>query len=206
MGRKSLKDNRQKKIIKAFYRVAKKEGLENTSFAKIARALDMPPSLLVHYFKTKEELLLGLIDFIIENYKSIYRTHAQENPDALEKLLEILNNIFSRKWDRLFDDGIFYSCFALIFRDPRIKKKFRELHQLLRVWLTDAIQDCIDQQLLPIHDAAKAADLIFVISDGAYYYLSMVDDEAELNEKLSTYKQEAYRILKMPQPQELPQK
>ena len=32
----------------------------------------MPPSLLVHYFTTKEELLLELIDFIINNYKSIY--------------------------------------------------------------------------------------------------------------------------------------
>jgi hypothetical protein len=36
MGRKSLKPLRQKAIIKAFYKVAKKEGLENASIAKVA--------------------------------------------------------------------------------------------------------------------------------------------------------------------------
>lgn len=197
MGRKSLKDIRQKKIIKAFYKVAKKEGVENTSFAKVAKVLDMPPSLLVHYFSSKEELLLGLIDFIMENYKAIYQPEVRENANALENLTEILNNIFSRKWDKLFDDGLFYDCFALIFRDDRIKKKYKELHLLLREWLTDAIQACKDQQLLEVEDPAGAADLIFVISDGAYYYLSMIDNVEEHNQKLSIYKNEAFKILNL---------
>jgi len=54
MGRKSLKETRQQEIIKVFYKVAKKEGYENTSIAKIAKVMDINPSLIMHYFETKE--------------------------------------------------------------------------------------------------------------------------------------------------------
>ncbi|SDL92786.1 DNA-binding transcriptional regulator, AcrR family [Catalinimonas alkaloidigena] len=197
MGRKSLKDERQKKIIKAFYRVAKKEGIENTSFAKVAKVLEMPPSLLVHYVNSKEELLLGLIDFILEKYRAIYQPAPQREGDALERLVSILDNIFSRKWNRLIDDGVFYSCFALVFRDPRIRTKFRELHLVLRQWLAETIQACMDQGVLTVQDATHTADLIFVISDGAYYYLSLIDDEAAYQERLQAYRQEAFRLLQL---------
>jgi hypothetical protein len=69
---------------------------------------------------------------------------------------------------------------------------------LLRKWLADAIQDCVDQQLLFVEDPAKTADLIFVIADGAYYFLSLIDDDALHRKKLSIYKQEACKMLNLP--------
>ena len=199
MGRKSLKDDRQKEIITAFYEVAQKEGLEKASFAKIARLLDMPPSLLVHYFNTKEELLLSLIDFIVDQYQSIYQLRTKSKAAALDKLIAILDNIFSRRWDELIDDGVFYSCFALVFRDQRIRLKFKEMTLLLRQWLAEAIQACVDEQMLEVEDVEQTADLIFVISDGAYYFLSMIDDQQEYEEKLTTYHQQALRLLNLQQ-------
>ena len=56
MGRKSLKETRQKEIVKAFYSVAKREGLEKTSIAKVAENMKINPSLVIHYFKSKQEL------------------------------------------------------------------------------------------------------------------------------------------------------
>lgn len=197
MGRKSLKDDRQKEIIEAFYQVAQEEGLENASFAKIARSLDMPPSLLVHYFNSKEELLLNLIDFIVDHYQDIYQLRTKTKASSLDRLLSILDNIFSRRWDDLIDDGVFYSCFALVFRDHRIRHKFKEMTLLLRQWLADAIQDCIDEHLLDIKEAEQTADLIFVISDGAYYFLSMIDDRNEYEQKLVIYHQQALRLLNL---------
>ena len=72
MGRKSLKPIRQKAIIKAFYKVARKEGLENASIAKVASVLDVNPSLVIHYFETKQDLIHGLIEYILERYRLIY--------------------------------------------------------------------------------------------------------------------------------------
>ena len=56
MGRKSLKKERQSEIIEAFYKVAQKEGLENVSLAKVATEMDVNTSLVLHYFKSKDEL------------------------------------------------------------------------------------------------------------------------------------------------------
>ncbi len=197
MGRKSLKEDRQKEIIEAFYRVAQQEGVENTSFAKIAKELDITPSLLVHYFHTKEELLLGLIDFIVDRYQHIYQLEARKNISALEHLLFIIDNIFSRKWNELIDDGVFYSCFAFVFRDQRVRRRFKDMTLLLRKWLANAIQACVDEQQLEVVDVNQTADLIFVISDGAYYLLSMIDDPVEYEERLAGYRQQALNLLNL---------
>lgn len=196
MGRKSLKEDQQKKIIEAFYEVAKREGIENTSFAKVAKELEMNPSLVVHYFSTKEEMLLGLIDFIIISYQNIYQGE-DGHENALDKLVDVLSNIFSRKWNTYIDDSIFYNCFALIFRNELIKKQFRELHIILRQWLENLIRTCAEQQLIACSDPALTADLIFVISDGAYYYLSMIDDHEDYNLHMERYKREAFKLLKL---------
>ncbi len=50
MGRKSIKESRQKEIIEAFYTIAKKEGLENASIVKTAALININPSLVIHYF------------------------------------------------------------------------------------------------------------------------------------------------------------
>jgi AcrR family transcriptional regulator len=194
MGRKSLKEDQQKRIIEAFYEIAKREGIENTSFGKIAKELDMHQSLVIHYFANKEELLLGLIELIMIRYEEIYRSEA-EHDNALARLTSVMNNIFSRKWDSYVDDSIFYNCYALIFRNEVIKQRFRELHLLLRSWLQDIIQECMDKQLINCDDAANASDLIFVISDGAYYYLSMVEDNEAYEMHLQRYKAQAFRLL-----------
>lgn len=194
MGRKSLKEDQQKRIVEAFYEVAKREGIENTSFGKVAKELDMHQSLVVHYFASKEEMLLGLIELIMMRYENIYRSEAEDG-NALERLTDVMNNIFSRKWDSYVDDSIFYNCFALIFRNEVIKHRFRELHLMLRSWLQNLIQACIDQRLINCDDASKAADLIFVISDGAYYYLSMIQDADAYDMHLNRYKSEALSLL-----------
>lgn len=196
MGRKSLKESQQKRIIEAFYEVAKKEGIENASFAMIARELDMLPSLIVHYFPSKQELLHGLIDHIIEEYRRIYQADVQIT-DPLDKLVHVLNSIFSRDWNTYIDDSVFYNCFALLFRNAQVKEQFRELHFLLREWLETLISESIKSGQLAVKDAAAAADLIFVLSDGAYYFLSMIDDPGVYGMHLERYKQEAFRVLNL---------
>lgn len=194
MGRKSLKEDQQKKIVEAFYKVARHEGIENISFGRIAKELDMHQSLVVHYFSNKEEMLLGLIDFIIAGYQNIYQSE-EGHEDPLDKLKDVLDNIFSRRWNSYVDDSIFYNCYALIFRHDVILTRFRELHQLLRKWLESLIQTCIEQNLLNCESSEEAADIIFVISDGAYYYLSMIKDNELYNKHLERYKREAFKVL-----------
>lgn len=195
MGRKSLKPVRQKAIIKAFYKVARREGLENASIAKVAHVLDVNPSLVIHYFETKQDLIHGLIEYILERYRLIYNPeNGTLNPK--ERLEKVIRNLFSRKWDKLFDDGVFYSSFSLIFRDKTLKGHYKNLHDHLREMLTDTLREAKDNDLIDVVDVEKTADLIFIFVEGAYYYLSMVSDKNEYDRRIALYQQTVLSMLK----------
>src|SRR5882757_884358 len=191
MGRKSLAAPRQKEIIKAFYKVAKREGLENASIAKTAESIGINPSLVMHYFKTKEHLVYGLIEYILDKYLLIYKTPPEISAHPKKALLKVIDNIFSSKWNTLFDDSVSYSCYALAFRNKIIKEKYKNLLDALRQKLELLIVDCRDMGMLTVEDPALIADIIFVLVDGAYYYLSLVKDKQEHEQKLIRYRKQA---------------
>jgi AcrR family transcriptional regulator len=194
MGRKSLKPLRQKEIIKAFYKVARKEGLENASIAKVAAVLKVNPSLVIHYFETKQDLILGLIEYILERYRLIYNPeNGTSDPEA--RLRKIISNLFSREWNNLFDDGVFFSCYALIFRNKTIKVHYKTLHDQLRRMLADALHEAKENGVISVKDVANTADMIFVLIEGAYYYLSLVTKQSDYNKKLALYERQALVML-----------
>ncbi len=195
MGRKSLKETRQREIINVFYQVAKKEGLENTSIAKIAKVMEINPSLIIHYFQTKEELTYALIDYILEKYLVIYRVRRDDKVSLRDSLIRVIAYLFSKKWNKLFDDGLFYSCYALTFRDKKVREKYKNLTNSLREKLAALIQKCHDEGVIEVKHPRRTADLIFALVDGAYFYLSVADSGAAFEERIDDYKMEAFRIL-----------
>lgn len=195
MGRKSLKEPRQKEIIEAFYNLARTEGLENVSIAKTAEAININPSLVIHYFKTKEHLVYGLVEYILAKYLLIFKIPARYQNDPAKKLKIVLDNLFSSKWNILFDDSVSYSCYALTFRNSLIRKKYKALLDSLRGNLEQIIIECNNAGILKVKDTAKTADWIFILIDGAYYYLSLTDDKKEYQHKLNLYKSQAITIL-----------
>lgn len=195
MGRKSLKEIRQLEIVKVFYKVARKEGLENTSIAKIAKVMDINPSLIIHYFQTKEELTYALVDYILEKYLLIYRVGHDGKTPLREALIQVIDDLFSKKWNKLFDDGLFYSCYALTFREKKVKRMYKNLADSLRERLAALIGRCKAAQLIHIDDPRRTADLIFALVDGAYFYLSLDSDKNTFTRKIVEYKEEALGLL-----------
>lgn len=193
MGRKSLKEIRQKEILKSFYQVAKNEGLENASIAKVAQKVDFNPSLIMHYFKTRDEMLIALVSFILERYQAIYKSNGEIN--SKEKLIEFIDGLFSRKWNRLFDDGVFYSCYALIYRNKSFKKQYKTLHDSLRLNLANTFHESNRNGVTSIEDINKTSEIVFSIIEGAYYYLAMVDDKKEYVMKTNWYKNHVIEML-----------
>lgn len=195
MGRKSLKEPRQKEIIEAFYELAKKEGLENASIAKTAELIHINPSLVMHYFKTKEHLIYGLVEYILDKYLLIFKIPPRYQNDPEKKIRVVLDNLFSNKWNTLFDDSVSYSCYALTFRNTEIRKKYKALLDNLRSNLEQLIIACNKASVLKVKDTAEAADRIFTLVDGAYYYLSLTGDKKEYRSRVNKHKSRAAEIL-----------
>lgn len=185
--------DRKREIIEGFYELAKENGLENTSIAKIGKHLGMPPSLIMHYFPTREILISHLISFILKRLLKIYTPIIQElRVQNFTDPHTFVERMFSRDWNLLIDDGVFYSCFSLIFRNDRIKKEYRNLHLKLR----ENLKEILDQdEKLKLKDTALLSEQIFVVVEGAYYYLSMIDDHDLYEEKVKIFKNQVYDLL-----------
>lgn len=197
MGRKSLKDVRQEEIIVAFYQVSKKIGLENTSVARIAEHLDVNTSLIFHYFKTKDELYSGLIRYILDKYSGIYKDQTG-GVRSFRQLKQLIDSLFSREWNDLIDDGVFYSCYSQVYRSNNIRRAFRVLHDSLRAHLVAVLQDAQEKNIIVVDNAKATAEIIFALMEGAYYYLGMVSDRKVYDEKLSLFRRHALALLSTP--------
>lgn len=197
MGRKSIKETRQKEIILGFYQIAKKEGLDNASIAKTAQHLNINPSLIMHYFQTKEDLIHGLIEFTLDKYLLIFKVSEKVKSNPEKALLEVIDHLFSKKWNTLFDDGVYYSCYALIFQRKIIQEKFHTQLNTLRSNLQIHIENCQKIGKMKNVESAVMADLIFILVDGAYFYLSTIKSKAKYQQQLANYKQQAIRLLQL---------
>ena len=171
MGRPSLTAIRRKEIIKSFYLVAKDSGMENTSIAKVADHMGISNGLVMHYFKTKEEMLTGLNEFILEQHLNILSNQELGKIDSTEKLRAFLKTLFSRKWDDYFDDGVFYSCYALIYRNQEFNRNFKVYLETLHTILREKLDEAAANGLIPNGNIDELTKIIFALIDGAYYYL-----------------------------------
>ena len=195
MGRKSIADVRRREIVEGMYHVAREEGLENTSIAKIAKHMGIQPSLVFHYYNTKEEIVYELIRYITERYQSIYMVERQPGQTAADRLMKVLDNMFSKEWDALIDDSVYYSCYAMTFRNEKIRDEYRTLHDKLREWLAEILEEATAEGFVQVENPMEMADKIFVILDGAYYYLNFVTEEPEYIARSQRHQQMAKDLL-----------
>lgn len=149
----------------------------------------------MHYFRTKEDLVSSLIDFLLDRWLKIFDLKALEKPASKEALMDMINALFSRKWNALFDDRVSYSCYALIFRNKKIRTRYKTVLDSLHQTLADYIEKCRKENILQTDDPVFASRIIFALVDGAYYYLSLEDDKDAYRERLEQYKQRAISVL-----------
>lgn len=196
MGRKSLRQAKKLEIITVFYNVAKKEGLENTSIAKIADYMEINPSLIIHYFRTKEELTYALIEFILEKYLLLFKITNSKTVPLKRILIKVMDDLFSKKWNRLIDDSLFYSCYALTYRNKNIKSQYKNLTYTLRENIAGLFEKCNQAGLIQIDNAVSTANMLFALVDGAYFYLSLTTTtHKDFDAQFEDYKTQAYRLI-----------
>lgn len=195
MGLSNITVLRKREIVKAFYQTAVKEGLEGTSIAKIAKTLEIQPSLIVHYYKSKDELITALIDHCLELYLKIFEESYSSKNDPRAMLVALINRMFSKDWNDLFDDGVYYSAYAMVFREPAFREKFSKIHRTLREQLSDLLEKCDQSGEINCENPSLTANRIFFLLDGTYFFINMLSTQKEQNEHLKQSKLLAFEML-----------
>ncbi len=84
-------ETRQEQIIQAAMNLVAERGLKGLSMAALANRIGLVPSATYRHFKSKEEVLDRILDFIQESLLTNIRITCEETPEPMERLRRILN-------------------------------------------------------------------------------------------------------------------
>jgi len=175
MGRKSLRAERRGQILDACEKIVLEEGLASASPARVAGRVGLDRTTLHHYFRTRSELLGGLVERIVDGYLTEVREVQAErgsNTDVGEIIDFLLSPDFTRPhYDRLVDE---FS--AASYEDPEVRGHLRRLFATLEEFtvslLLKAVPDVAPERV------RETAYTIYALIEGAYllHALAFPDD------------------------------
>jgi AcrR family transcriptional regulator len=170
-----IADIRRREILESYYQVISKKGIEGSSIARIAKLMGVQPSLITHYFKTKDEMTTGLVDFILEKYEEPYFYGIDEAADPPGRFRMLLDGLFGLDEIRFVDDGAFYSCFSLTFRDQRVRRQFETMYDRFRTLLVRELTLLMNEGVIKMSDPSHAANVIMTLMEGLGHFEQMMD-------------------------------
>src|SRR5215475_11473719 len=92
-GTKAAEEARRAQIIAAAYKVAAQRGLQAITVRDVARKAGVSVGLVIFHFRTKDRVVLALLDWVIANTVSLsVDAETAAIPDPLERLIAILQS------------------------------------------------------------------------------------------------------------------
>ncbi|UCF96135.1 MAG: TetR/AcrR family transcriptional regulator [Spirochaetaceae bacterium] len=196
MGRKSKSTVRRQEIMESCYQVVAKKGLEGATLKRIGKEMGVAPSLLMHYFASKEEMILALVDYMVEKMDRAYLRASKATLSAAERLAVYIDKNFDFEIPQSVEDKVFYGSFYLALSDERIRGSFRRMydhdHRMIVALIKDYMEETGVKNLEP---DLLAIQLISSI-EGFYLYRVVHGDSPELNQAAKSYKDMLWRILR----------
>ncbi len=195
-GRKNKNaDLRKPEILEGYYTVMIKEGLEGTSISKIADHLGIHPSLIIHYFKTKENLRLELIEMMVAKFKSSHLITFDHITDDHTRFKALMDMLFSYEWSRTVDPGVHYGFYYQSFRDKNIRRICRDMFLWLRNYLYKELMFYNRKGIIEVTDEQKAADLIVTLMEGLEFHAQFLNEKQAFDVFAETAKKAALAVL-----------
>lgn len=178
MKRAERTELRRREILAAYYQALLDEGLQGASIAKVAQRLDVTPSLLLHYFGTKEQMTVALVDYLLDEFRHSFADRLAAIEDPVTRLRTILDALFSPGYHTLLDDRAFYACFYLSLQNDEVQKRFAVLDEATMQLVEGTILACMDAGAIPRGDARELATLVNVLEEGYAFRIGGDPDEA----------------------------
>ncbi len=195
MGRKSISHIRKPEILKHTYRVVEEEGFKGMTIGKIAKRMGVNSGLLIHYFKSKEGLILEMVDFLYESSMNHYLKELESLTTPRERMECLLNIFFDTSGTMPQRDAVFWSCYAMGFRDENIREKIKAMMTRFIDFGIEEIMGWEETGLASVDDKQKAAAKILALSEGFGILKNSVDDPETIEEVARFMKETTLTIL-----------
>lgn len=165
VGRKSLQTERRSQILDACEDIVLEEGLKAASPSRVASRIGLDRSTLHHYFRTRTDLLAGLVERIVNGYLAeVPKLHDRLHPEA--SVGEILDALLSPEFTLPHYDRLVDEITAASHGDTEVRQQLQRLYRSLE-------ESCVSLLLkaMPAADpdrVRETAYAIYALTEGAY--------------------------------------
>jgi len=181
--------------MKSCYQVIAEKGLEGATLKQIGKEMGVSPSLLMHYFASKEEMILALVDFMVQKMDKTYFQATRKTKSAKERLALYIDKNFNFEIPQSVEDKVFYGSFYLALGDERIRGSFRRMYDHDHKTIVDLIKDYMQEEGIKILNPDLLAIQLISNIEGFYMYRVVYGDSPELDQAVKSYKETLWKIL-----------
>ncbi|MEA3230893.1 MAG: TetR/AcrR family transcriptional regulator [Thermodesulfobacteriota bacterium] len=176
MRKTQTAETRRPEILENFYQVIIAEGIEGASIGKIAKRMNIHPSLIIHYFKNKKNMTAALADFLIEKYEAPEFLRFDHIKDMEQRFHALMDTIFSFEWSRTIDPGVHFCFYYLSFRNPDIHKRYEYIIRRFRDYLIEEFEGYRQKGIVKTSNTRMAADLIVTLMEGLEFHAHFLSE------------------------------
>ncbi len=182
MGRKSISHIRKPEILRHTYKVVEEEGFMGMTIGKVATSMGVNSGLLIHYFKSKEGLIMEMVDFLYESSMTAYLEELKQYTTPKDRLEGLLDMVFDTSGTMPQRDAVFWSCYAMGFRNDQIRDRIKGLMEKFIDFGISEIEAWEKNGLVTVANKESGAATILALSEGFGILRNSIDDMATLEE------------------------
>ena len=168
MGRISIADRRRAEILDAFHACAVREGLNAASIKKIAARAGVPPSLIHHYFKDRNEMIEELVIMTADMHMENFRNAVGRVKSPHARFRKAVNFLFGP--DMFNDDSgsLFYDFWSEGKRNQKVARSFSRVYEKFRNTVVELLEEADMAAGTTPSQRRDLATIIIALYEGLY--------------------------------------
>ncbi len=195
MGRKSISHIRKPEILHHTYKVVEEEGFMGMTIGKIASRMGVNSGLLIHYFKSKEGLIMEMVDYLYKISMKAYHAELEKFTSPKARFQALMRILFSTSGEGPRRDAVFWSCYAMGFRNDDIRERIQGMQKKFIAFGIREITSWEAAGLVRVRDKEKAAATILALSEGFGILRNSLENLDSLEEIAQAMRQNALTVL-----------
>jgi len=166
MGRKSISHIRKPEILHHTYKVVEEEGFMGMTIGKVGTRMEVNSGLMIHYYKSKEGLIMEMVDYLYTISMRTYHAELEKFTTPRARFQALMRILFSTSGEGPRRDAVFWSCYAMGFRNPDIRERIQAMQKKFLAFGIKEIRAWEHAGLVSVRDKEKAAATILALSEG----------------------------------------